>query len=521
VATATLECGSGTPACTDRTILADGTSCGSGLTCNAGTCVASRTVAATRTVTYWPDVGAEVPVAPADAAASTAAALVPDGLGGWSSYPGTVDALGAVSIPSVPAEFFWLRFQQPGGPSTYLDTAALTSVDLGYDRLGRSTAAPVTAPTAITFGVTLPAGVAWPASNADQLQVSSSNADVWDRLSPASLAVDRLSGTWVDDWFTSNAAGVALNRVLAGDSFTVYHLVSQTDPTSGRGYLAAGGRSTSGTLDITSGQPQTVTLALDTAGLASSTLASGAWSVSAFEALRPAMNLPAGSGATHSLLVGASVGTLTGNGPVPRAPPTLFTMTVPGETTPDPVLGTALTYNRVLDTALWNEWREVDFTGSVSFTTPGASGTFTETVSVGRREAMPASTPLAPTLTPVRNLIVRATTGLESSASATVTGVGLTPTLLWTAPLTGVATSYTVEVFRLGLDGSASTSTKVATFVTASPQVAIPTGVLIAGSAHYVRVTARAIASDPWANAPFRRVVLGAWAATLSGTLTP
>jgi hypothetical protein len=45
--------------------------------------------------------------------------------------------------------------------------------------------------------------------------------------------------------------------------------------------------------------------------------------------------------------------------------------------------------------------------------------------------------------------------------------------------------------------------------------------VLTAGSAHYVRVTARAIASDPWATAPFRRVVLGAWAETLSGMLTP
>jgi len=78
-----------------------------------------------------------------------------------------------------------------------------------------------------------------------------------------------------------------------------------------------------------------------------------------------------------------------------------------------------------------------------------------------------------------------------------------------------------VEVFRLGVNGTASTSTKVATFLTGTTQAAVPTGVLTAGSAHYVRVTARAIASDPWATAPFRRVVLGAWAETLSGTLTP
>jgi hypothetical protein len=237
------------------------------------------------------------------------------------------------------------------------------------------------------------------------------------------------------------------------------------------------------------------------------------------------MNLPAtGIGPVHSLVIGASVGTLTGSTPVPRnAPPTLFSLSVPvGATTSANLsLGTALTYARVLNTTRWNEWREVSFAGSLSYVAPGASSGFTQSVSVGRREAAPATSALVPTLSPVRNLRVRLGDGSEPAASVSLTGIGTTPLLLWDPPITGSPTSYVVEVFRLGVNGTASTSTKVATFLTGATQAAVPTGVLTAGSAHYVRVTARAIASDPWATAPFRRVVLGAWAETLSGTLTP
>ncbi len=518
-ATATLECASGNPTCTDRTFVADGTACGAGQSCNAGACIGSRTVTGTRTASYWADAGTTT-AAPANAAASSVSALVSDGNGGWSSYAGTVSAAGAASIQNVPTGPFWLRFAEPGGSPTFLDTAAATSIDLGYDQLGRSNVTRATSSTQVNFTVTLPTGVTWGTSNLDQIQVASSNSNVWDRLSLVTLQGNRRSGTFRDNWFTSNTTGAPLNLVVTGDSITLYHLISRTDATSGRAYLAAGGQQTGTNTNIVNAQTLNVSRTLSTNALTNRTLAAGTWSLSAFEALRPAMNLP--SGGTHTLVVGASVGTLTGNGPVPRnAPPTLFIMTAPAGTTPNPNLGTALTYNRVLTTTRWNEWRGVDFTGSVAFTTPGATAAVTEAVSVGRREAMPSTSALTPTLTPVQNLIVRATTGLESPASGAVTGTGLTPTLRWSAPLTGTVTSYVVEVFRLGLNGTASTSTKVATFLTASTQVAIPSGVLTTGSAHYVRVTARAIASDPWVNAPFRQVVLGAWAATLSGTITP
>jgi hypothetical protein len=381
-----------------------------------------------------------------------------------------------------------------------------------------------TSSTLVSFTLSLPTG--WGTSGLDQIQIASSNADLWDRLSPfGTLTNGRRDGTWQDNWFTGNASGGAQNRIATNDSNTVYHLISRTD-TSGRQYVAASSQSTNTSVNIGTAATQTLpSRTLGTNGLTSRTLATGTWSLTAFEALRTAMNLPS-TGGTHTLVVGASVGTLTGNGPVPRnAPPTLFSMIVPGPATTNPTLGTALTYNRVLTTTRWNEWRGVDFTGSANFTAPGATSSVPQIASVGRREAMPATSALTPSLTPVRNLSVTATTGLVSSAYTAVTGTGLTPTLTWSAPLTGTPTSYLVEVFRLGTSGTvapiATTSVKVATFVTASTQVAIPTGVLTLGSAHYVRVTARAITSDPWTNAPFRQVVVGAWAATLSGTISP
>ena len=91
------------------------------------------------------------------------------------------DAAGAVTVPNVPTGSIWLRFRAPADVSpTYLDTAGGTPIDLGVDPLGRSS---VTRPGASTpANLPLAIAVQWPASNVHQMQLVSSNADVWDRL---------------------------------------------------------------------------------------------------------------------------------------------------------------------------------------------------------------------------------------------------------------------------------------------------------------------------------------------------
>jgi hypothetical protein len=520
-ATAAIQCGSGGPVCVDTSPATDGTACGGGQTCNAGSCITTRTVTGTRTVTYWPDTGATTPAAPANAGSSLVSALFPNGAKGWATYPGTVAANGLVTIPSVPPGTFWLRFQESAGaPATYVETGGATSIDLGYDQAGRQTATLATGSMLATFPLQLP--VAW--VSADQIQVASANVDIWERFSrTGNLTNQSRNGTWQDNWFLGNASGAPLNLIKTLDSVTVYHMKSGT--LSGSSYLAAASKIDRTDVNMVDRTAYTSASRTLVASGATPTPATGIWNLSAFEALRTAMNLPAtGLGPVHNLVVGASVGTLTAPGPVPRnAPPNVFTMWVPATVpaTGTLNLGTALRYTSVLPSPLWKEWRGLDFTGSVSFLAGGATTGFTETVSVGRREAMPATSTLTPTLSPVRSLVVTSTTGVQSPATGNVTGLGLTPTLSWQAPATGAVTSHMVEVFRLGTSGTATTSTKVATFLTANTQVAIPPGVLTTGSAHYVRVTARNVASDPWATAPLRRIVLGAWAATLSGTLTP
>jgi hypothetical protein len=503
-----------------RTLLADGSTCGAGATCNAGTCVPSRTVSGTRTVRYWPDAGAQAAVPGPDVATAAAAAVVSDGLGGWSTYPGTIAANGAVTIAAVPTGPFWLRFTDGAGATTFVDTAAAGSLDLGYDQLGRATATRPLLTTDVTF--TLTGLQAWTAG--DQIQFASSNADVWDVLDTSTapaVAVGANSVSRTAHWLAAFATPGPLPLTAAGDVVNVFQRNGRTDATGGnRPYQACfrGGTVPAAEVALTDGTPRTWSFNL-TQPAANRTIASAAWSTSAFEGHLADMNVPL-AGAQHSLVVAANVGTLTGNGPIPRGTPLLVTYRVAGGT-PSFTHGN-LAYRRPLNTTLWQEWRGVDLTGQKAFTAAGAATPYLEPVSMGRRDVIPvAAGAIAPTLSPVRTLAIIATGGGSSPAYAPVTGAGLTPTITWSPPLTGTATRYEVEVFRLGTSGTATTSTKVATFLTGATQVAIPTGVLSAGNAFYAKVTARSFNGDAFATAPFRRVVAGAWASAVTDTFEP
>jgi hypothetical protein len=129
---------------------------------------------------------------------------------------------------------------------------------------------------------------------------------------------------------------------------------------------------------------------------------------------------------------------------------------------------------------------------------------------------MPATTALAPTLTPVQSPTINGTT-----AFSTLTGVTTTPVLAWTAPLAGAPSSYQVEVYRLDAVAGASVGTLVATWQTGATSIAFPPGVLVAGTTYFARITANAASVDSFSTAPFRRAVAAAYASTLTGTWSP
>jgi hypothetical protein len=75
VATATIECASGVPVCTERTAIADGTSCGTGLACSGGSCIETPCVTGAACIPANPCHAGTATCGPPDACADTAVAL--------------------------------------------------------------------------------------------------------------------------------------------------------------------------------------------------------------------------------------------------------------------------------------------------------------------------------------------------------------------------------------------------------------------------------------------------------------
>ncbi|HTT71008.1 MAG TPA: hypothetical protein VMG32_07260 [Anaeromyxobacteraceae bacterium] len=525
---AQVSCTTGTPVCTDSGNLPNGTSCGAGLTCNAGSCVASGAVSGTRLVTTWPDTGPSCSGATCPPASDVAAlpppspvsvqALVPDGRGGLVAYPGTFSAPGTFAIASVPAGSYLLEFVDGTGFVTLVDTSA-TALDLGLDLAGRS---PLVLPTASTpVTVNLAGLTAWAAG--DEVQITSSNADVFDVLAPSPVpAAGDTTASAVDDWFASSD-GLPLPLLAAGDVLYVHQLATLADASSQLSYLSASAFTSFSGLSLASGVAATLPAAL-AAPISTGSLAGGTWSRSAFEAALPAMGpLASAAAVPHLLLVGASPHPLGAAGPLARAEPDLLVLESPlGGTSADPLLG-ALSYGRFLDPTLWNEWRQVTFTALVSYTAAGATSALAEPVVIGRREPTSPSptTSLAPTLTPVESPTLTPAGGTAASLFSALTGVGLTPTLAWSAPSTGSPSSYAVDLFALAAVGGATVATPVLTYLTSSTSVTLPPGVLASGNTYFARITARTIPGDPFATAPLRRLDTAAFASALTATFAP
>ncbi len=511
---AAIVCSTGVPVCTDNGTIPNGTSCGTGMTCNAALCVASRAVTGARLITFWPDTGAQ-PIAALDVAGAQVKAMVASG---GVTYPGTFAADGSFSIPTVPAGNYLLQLDA-GGLTTLVDTSA-SVLDLGSDALGRSGLVPSSGATPVTLQVS--GLTAWSAG--DQLQITSGNADVWDALDTSALLAGATTATLPEDWFASASAGRPQNLLAATDVLFVHqlHAGSFTIGAAQYAYRAASNATSLTGIALTDRTAATITAVLAASAQTGSIAVH--WSLSQFEPFLAQMNPSATTLASaHALVVGASPFALTAAGPLAHGTPSLFVLQAPS-LTGDLDLATPLSYGH-LDTGTapaWNEWRGVSFTGQVSYFAPGAATALVEQVSVGRREPMAAAGPIVPTLGPVLSPLITSTAGLASSAFSTLTGLGLAPKISWTAPATGVPSSYTVDLYRLYLPTpSTSGSVRVASWRTNETSIALPAGVLAAGQTYYARITANLVSPDTFATAPFRKINVYAWAGALTGTFAP
>ncbi|HEY6001554.1 MAG TPA: hypothetical protein VIV57_01690 [Anaeromyxobacter sp.] len=522
------SCSTGTQTCTDLgTNLPNGTSCGAGLTCNDGGCVPSRNVVGTRLVTYWPDGAPGAPVPAPDVIApplALVAALVPRAGGGFDTYTGTIDASGNVAIANVPAGPYLLSFVDGNGAHTFLETSS-SSIDLGYDLLGRADAALATASTLVTFELT---GLT-PWKDGDEIQIASSNGDVLDaptRIAP--IAAGATSASLVDDWLAS-ALGPAMNLLAPADVLWIHDLATlSTTQTSGSTtypYLSASAAASVTGLAFASGTPSTVPAALGPpaqTGWVTGDAATGIdWRLSEFEAQLPALTglaaMPPGSG--HVLLVGAAARALANPAPIASGNPTLFLLALDAGTG-DFATSASLPYGSFLEASTWSEWRGIEFSVPVAYLLPAASAAFTDRAALGRREAMSAGlpTPIVPTLLPVQ---APALNGLD--AFAPMTGAGTTPTLSWSPPQAPslAPTSYTVELVLLGTSGTSTVATRIALWRVASTAVTVPAGLLAAGGTYYARITANWSSPDPLVTKPLSGEYVTAYATTLTAPFSP
>ena len=151
----------------------------------------------------------------------------------------------------------------------------------------------------------------------------------------------------------------------------------------------------------------------------------------------------------------------------------------------------SVTYGNPSDNT-WGEYLYTYVAARFQITAPGATTAATLQGWVSTVEAKASSMTTHMLVSPPRTLKVN-----NQAATAPLSGVGTTPTLSWTAPTTGTASTYQILVYRVYNTAGTTTGTTVAAFFTDQTSMVIPPNVLTAGNSYQFRVRA---VSDPNAN---------------------
>ncbi len=445
----------------------------------------TRRITGSRTVVFWSDTGKSVPRPSSDTRAP--ATVVARTLDGKNPATASFDSTGAFQLEGAPMGGYVLEFNSGSGARHFFRTEA-AEIDLGADLLGRSDVQTPTQPTPVTFQLS---GLA-PADTQDLVELTCSNASVWERLAPQGTLGGGITSASVP--FAWAARPTPLVSVQSGDVLYVHQLSTHLDPGSGLAYQAAQTWAEDRSLTVTPGLSQDVPVPL--APVSSSGRLTASWRPSLFEAALA--DWPAGAVIRqHSLFIeGIAWGLDLGPGPRSGNPDLLMIQAGPG--TSDAMLD--LPYGRFLP-ALWKERLQSYVTVREQF--PYQGGTLFYSVRMSMQAAMDAlPVELAPTISPPRSLKVG---GLD--ATQVRSGVGTGPVISWTAPRNGTADYYAVDLEKLTISGTQVTFSSVATFHTTETSAQFPEGTLTGGTqvVAYVTAVREPTSHYPTAPAPYRR----------------
>jgi hypothetical protein len=253
--------------------------------------------------------------------------------------------------------------------------------------------------------------------------------------------------------------------------------------------------------------PVSVTLsALSSTGSLSAT-----WRTGDFEAFASQM-APSISSIGHGANVRAVPYGLAGAAGLSSPIVTLASLSVPAGV---PSLSTnGVQWGRFLP-AGWQEYVTTSFIVTTPFTAPGATVQAGLSTSISTTDQLSSATTLAPRTSPPRHPTVAGLDGLAPQA-----GVGATPRLAWNAPDMGDTGSYAVSLYALGVSGSSTRLTLVATFRVRGRHLDVPDGLLQAGTSYTAAISAIDTPTFDWSK-PLHQKFPSATASVVLAAFTP
>jgi hypothetical protein len=477
------------------------------------TCTA-RTITGTGAVHYFSEVSATAnSTAPIDYTGQTVEALMPNGIGGFTTYPGSGSS-GSFSVPGVPPGQYILHVG-----STYLVTDA-NSVDLGTIAGGRAGETPITQST--TVGLNLGNVDPWQAG--DTMEFYAPNANTWG------FGADAFANPALQSGDTAVALPLDLSGIQpaneihgsAGDRAFLAQL-SQRVSSTGITYQSLSRLFEPAAFDLSNGGSYTAAnYPTNPADLFTTVTPDSTLNVdyrgTQFSAALASDGNPNQAPPFALLGIESMAGTNAYGFYGPSADQLLVTLP-----TNDDIVTGAMAYPSTLPeagaTGSWGAFADLSFISQVPYTLPGTTipahvnNGFTWVADPAQVEAGP----LDPVLSPPLGLSVNG-----ASFFGDQTGVTTSPTVRWTAPALGTPDYYQVTVYQLHAVGSRTLAQQVATLFTPNTAVLLP-GMLAGGGTRYV-ISVSAVASTgapPDITTPLEGRINTFTATVSSGMLTP
>lgn len=478
----------GAPSCVEMPV-ADGTACGADLACLAGSCEPPlRTVQVDFRTVYWKPDGTQV--VRAEVPADRTFSIYVEKAGGYDVFP-AAPAGATLAVPGIP-RVPWFLAERSGSGYVWLTQYKGTRIVREANVAGRPDQRRPTTATLVQVSFT---GLdPWSVGNS-LIEISSASVSLWAPPWGAlyggpDLAQDATTAAGGLDWLTQHTGSgpPPLLDAAQGDEAWVHQLSPRRasgGPLDGVYYIAAS----------------------RAARLTGSTLADGVGG-SLAGALAPApaqaslaLAIDGSVPAAHEAALGPSAGRSLdlqvfveaapfGNGPVAPSGPYLDLASL---FAPAPAPGqTSIGFGRFLG-APWEEAVTFYWGRTVSLRHPGATSSLSFQSAMFRRVPAPAAGSVSAeiALSPVRDPRIDG-----ADAFSPQVGVGAEPTLTWSPPALGSATSYLLLFYRLRATASGGTSySQVWRARVFEPRFRVPPSLLAAGETYTAVVRAH---SAPW-----------------------